>query len=409
MAPTLKTVLVSGASVAGPTVAYWLHRYGFEVTVVERTAALRTGLGGHAVDLFGPAVDIVEWMGLLPQAQAARTRNERLSFQRPGKPPVEVDFGRLVAGISQRHVEIMRGELAAILYEASRADVEYVFGDSIRTLEQDGQGVAVTFEHGPPRRFDLVIGADGLHSTVRRLAFGDESQYRNYIGGYLAIFTLPDYLGLRGRMLIYNTPGKVAAMYPVRQTGQARAGFLFRRTEEFDYDYQDLEQQKRLLRQTYKGEQWQVPRMLAELDGAPDFYFDSISQIRMDTWSSGRVTLVGDAGYCPGPAVGGGTTVAVVGAYVLAGELLEATGDHTAAFANYENQMREFVRQSRTIGPSTMTTLIPATSRQVWLATQLMRVLPRLPAALQRKLGSLQGGPARALRSITLKNYHSVP
>ena len=143
------------------------------------------------------------------------------------------------------------------------------------------QGVDVTFEHGAPRRFGLVIGADGLHSTVRRLTFGDESQFRRYIGGYLSVFTVPDHLGMQGRMLIYNRPGKVAAMYPVHQTGQARAGFLFRRAEEFDYDHRDLEQQKRLLRESYAGEQWQVPRLPAELDSTPDFYFDSISQILM--------------------------------------------------------------------------------------------------------------------------------
>jgi 2-polyprenyl-6-methoxyphenol hydroxylase-like FAD-dependent oxidoreductase len=220
------------------------------------------------------------------------------------------------------------------------------------------------------------------------------------------VFTAPNYLGLEGRMLIYTVPGKVAAIYPVRQTGQARAGFLFRRLQEFDYDHRDLAQQQRLLAETFAGEGWEVPRLLAELEHAPDFYFDSISQIQMDSWSRGRVSLVGDAGYCPGPAVGGGTTVAVVGAYVLAGELKAADGDPTRAFGNYESQMREFVRRSRSIGPSSMKTLIPRTSRQVWLATQVMRLVPRLPARLQRRLaGSLQAGPARALESINLKHY----
>ena len=174
-------VLVSGASVAGPTLAYWLRRYGFRPTVVERTPELRAGWGGHAVDLFGPAVDVTERMGLLPQVLEARTRTDVISFERPGREPVEVDMSRLVAGISRRHVEVMRGELAALLYEATRHDVEYVFRDSIRTLHQDGDGVEVTFERAPPRRFDLVVGADGLHSLVRRLCFGDETRYRNYI------------------------------------------------------------------------------------------------------------------------------------------------------------------------------------------------------------------------------------
>jgi 2-polyprenyl-6-methoxyphenol hydroxylase-like FAD-dependent oxidoreductase len=408
MTLTNSDVLVSGASVAGPTLAYWLSRHGFRPTVIERAPVLRRGLGGHAVDLFGPAVDVVERMGVLPAVMGARTQTELLSFERPGRSPVEVDFSRLVAGISERHVEIMRGELASILYEATRDDVEYVFGDSIRTLDDDGDGVTVTFETGSPRRFGLVVGADGLHSNVRRLVFGDESRYRRYIGGYLGVFTVPNYLGLVGRMLTYLAPGKLAAVYPVRQTGAARAGFLFRRTEELVFDHRDLAQQRRLLREAYADDGWEVPRLLAELDGADDFYFDSISQIIMQTWSSGRVTLVGDAGYSPGPAVGGGTSVAVVGAYVLAGELRKAGGEHTTAFPAYEDQMREFVLRSRTIGPTSMKTLIPRTRLQVWLTPQLMRLVPRLPATLQQRLSSLQGGPARALRAVNLERYEPI-
>ena len=405
MTATTADVLVSGASVAGPTVAYWLNRYGFRVTVVERTPELRAGWGGHAVDLFGASVEVAERMGILPQVVQARTGTDRISFERPGRSPVDVDMNRLVAGISGRHVEVIRGELASILHGATRDDVEYVFADSIRTLEQDQDGVQVTFEHGTPRRFGLVIGADGLHSLVRRLSFGPEDRFRHYLGGYLAVFTVPNYLGLDGRMLTYVTPGRLAAMYPVRQTGQARAGFLFRRAEELDYDHRDVHQQRRLLREEYGREHWHVPRLLAEMDGADDFYFDSISQIRMSSWSNGRVSLVGDAGYSPGPAVGGGTSLAMVGAYVLAGALCDAGGDPTRALPAYEREMQETVRRSRAIGPTTMKTLIPRTSREVWVTLQLMRLVPRLPAAAQRRLFSLQGGPARAFESISMRSH----
>jgi 2-polyprenyl-6-methoxyphenol hydroxylase-like FAD-dependent oxidoreductase len=402
-------VLISGASVAGPTLAYWLRRYGFSPTVIERTPALRKGYGGHAVDLFGPAVDVTEWMGVLPQVSQARTRTERISFARPGKAAFEVDMSKLVAGIAGgRHIEIMRGELASILHEATRDDVEYVFGDSIRTIEQQKDGVFVTFEHGPSRTVGLVIGADGLHLTVRRLTFGDESRFLHYIGGYLGFFTVPNYLGLDGRMVTYTTAGKLAAMYPVRQTGQARAGFLFKRAEPIPFDHRDVEQHRKILREVYAGEGWEVPRLLAELDSSDDLYFDSISQVIMDTWTSGRVTLVGDAGFSSGPAVGGGTSVAMVGAYVLAGELAAAGGEHTTGFANYEDEMREFVRRSREVAPTTMRTLIPSTPTQVWIEALAMRTIPRLPGVVQRRLSSLQGGAARTMESITLKRYEAT-
>src|SRR4051812_41456460 len=201
MKPTSRDVLISGASVAGPTLAYWLRRYGFKPTVVERTPAVRVGVGGHAVDLFGPAVDVADWMGVLPAVLAARTRTELISFERPGRSSILVNLSQLVAGISDRHVEIMRGDLASILHGATRDEVEYMFGDSIRTLEQDGDGVNVTFERASPRSFGLVMGADGLHSTVRRLCWGGGGGGGGGIGGYLGIFTIPNYLGLKGRML----------------------------------------------------------------------------------------------------------------------------------------------------------------------------------------------------------------
>jgi 2-polyprenyl-6-methoxyphenol hydroxylase-like FAD-dependent oxidoreductase len=400
-----RDVLVVGASVAGPTLAYWLRRYGFNPTVVERTPSLRAGLGGHAVDLFGPAVDVADMMGVLPQVMDARTKTEVLSFLRPGKPPVDVNMDRLVSGVSDRHVEVMRGELAAILYEATRVGVEYVFGDTIRALDETPDAVEVTFERSAPRRFGLVVGADGLHSVVRRLVFGDERQFLHYIGGYLAVFTVPNYLHLDGRMALYTTPGKVVGMYPVRQTGEARAGFLFRRDEPFTYDHRDKEQQKALLRQVYAGEEWEAPRLLAELTGAQDLYFDSISQVIMNAWSRGRVTLVGDAGYSPGPAVGGGTSIAMVGAYVLAGELARAGGDPAVALPAYDAKMTEFVRRARKLGTTTMRTLIPATPAQVRLMIGMMRVVPRLPVFLQRRLWALQSTAAGALDSVALESY----
>ena len=226
-------VLISGASVAGPMVAYWLCRQGFAVTVVERMPLARVRTSGHAVDLFGPAMDVADWTGVLPAVMDARTRTGIVSFQRTNGRGVDIEMSRLVAGISGRHVEIMRGELASILYEATRSDAQYLFEDSIHTIVEDPDGVAVTFEHAPADRFDLLIGADGLHSIVRRLVFGPEDRFRRFLGGYLAGAPLPNYLGLEGRMVVWNAPGRLAAIYPVHGTTTARGGFLFRRSEEF--------------------------------------------------------------------------------------------------------------------------------------------------------------------------------
>jgi 2-polyprenyl-6-methoxyphenol hydroxylase-like FAD-dependent oxidoreductase len=381
--------------------AYWMCRQGFAVTVVERMPLARVRTSGHAVDLFGPAMDVAEWAGVLPAVLDARTRNDALTFLPRGGRPVDVDLGRLVAGVADRHVEVMRGELARILYEATCNDVEYLFEDSIGTLEQEPDGVRVSFERGPERRFDLVVGADGLHSVVRRLAFGREETFRRFLGGYLVIFTLPNYLHLDGRMLVYNAPGRLAGIYPVRQSDTARGGFLFRREEEYAVDHRDADAQKRILRQVYGDDGWEVPRLLAEMDASEDFYFDSISRIDMDRWSAGRVALVGDAGYSPGAAVGGGTSLAVVGGYVLAQELGRANEDPQAGFGAYEGRIRELVGRSRSIGPASMKVLIPRTSMQVRLAPRLMRLATLVPARLQR-MAPLQGTPAGALGAVQL-------
>jgi len=184
-------VLISGASVAGPMAAYWLARYGFAVTVVERMPQARVRTSGHAVDLFGPAMDVAEWAGVLPAVMDARTQTDIVSFQRDGGRSVDVEMRRMVAGVSGRHAEVMRGELANILYEATRNEATYLFDDSIRTMVEEPDGVTVTFERAPSDRFDLVIGADGLHSNVRRLIFGPEARFRRFLGGYLAVPPCP--------------------------------------------------------------------------------------------------------------------------------------------------------------------------------------------------------------------------
>jgi 2-polyprenyl-6-methoxyphenol hydroxylase-like FAD-dependent oxidoreductase len=203
-------------------------------------------------------------------------------------------------------------------------------------------------------------------------------------------------------MVVWTAPGRLAAIYPVHQTTTARAGFLFRRREEYVLDYRDVEGQKQVLHQIYGRDGWQVPRLLTEMNAADDFYFDSISQIVMDSWTKDRVTLVGDAGYSPGPAVGGGTSIAMVGAYVLAQELAEAGRNYQTGLRAYEDRMRELAAKARRIGHTTMSTLIPRTGIQVRLMPELLRLVTRMPPRLQQRLFQLQATPARALDSIHL-------
>jgi 2-polyprenyl-6-methoxyphenol hydroxylase-like FAD-dependent oxidoreductase len=402
-------VLISGASVAGPILAYWLNRFGFQPTVVERTEELRIGTGGHAVDLFGPALQIIEWMGARQRVADAGTRTEIISFIQGGHRPVDVPAESMSEGVSAQHVEIMRGELAKIIYELGRNDIDYVFGNSIRSLEDTEQGVNVAFHHGSPQIFDLVIGADGLHSITRRLVFGEEHQFLHFLGGYLAVFTVPNYLDLHQQMVGYGDVGRTAALYPVRGTGQARVILLWRTPALHDFDHHDVAAQRRLIRNMYGDMGWEVPRLLTELENADDLYLDSISTIVMETWTRGRVTLVGDAGYSPGPAVGGGTSLAVVGAYVLASELAASSSDHAHGLAAYEQVLRPAVHHSQKIGPAVMKRLIPRSRMQLWAMAEVIRLLPRLPSPVRRQLTSFGGGPAAMLDAVKLRDPKALP
>jgi 2-polyprenyl-6-methoxyphenol hydroxylase-like FAD-dependent oxidoreductase len=381
-------ILISGASVAGPALAYWLERHGFHPTVVEQAPALRK-TGGHAVDLFRPSLGVVDRMGLRAQVEAKDVGTHEMTLLREGARAIHIDIGSILGVRSGEHVEIMRDDLSKIFYDATRDDVEYVFDDAIAAIDDRDDEVVVTFERAAPRVFDLVIGADGLHSGVRGLVFGDEQRFADYLGGYVAVATVPNYLGLSERMVTMTAPGRMAAMYSPAHLDEARAIFMFRSRHRLDYHRRDIRRQKELLREHFTGSGTEVPRLLAELDDSPAFYFDEITQLRLDTWSRGRVSLVGDAAYCPGPAVGASTSMAVIGAYVLAGELAAAGGDHTVAFPAYERAMAGYVRRGRSYARRMGRQVIPGTRAKVWAGAQAVRLLSVLPAGLARRVSKV--------------------
>src|SRR5271169_7070830 len=395
-------ILISGASIAGPVLAYWLARGGFDVTVVECAPALRK-TGGHAVDLFHPSMEISAKMGVLRRIESLATGTDTLTLYREGRRrPARVDLTKLYRAASDRHVEIMRDDLSEVYYDAGREHVEYVFGDSITAISPDGE---VTFEHAAARRFDVIVGADGLHSNVRRLVFGDEAGLTRFIGGYLAVVSAPKALAPDGEMIVHAGVGRMAGIYTARHLDDARALFMFRSKRELDYHHRYTVRQKELLRDAFVGMDAQVDRWLAEVDRTPAFYFDSISQLQLDTWSRGRVTLVGDAGYCPGPAVGGSTSLAVLGAYVLAGELAQAGGDYERAFAAYEREMGEPVRRSRAFARGVAMSIVPHSRAGVWAMTRAAQLVSALPAELTKAVAKLNTKGARLHDSMQFKEY----
>ena len=338
-------VLISGASVAGTTLAYWLAQHGFSVTVVERHRGLREG--GQAIDVRGPALEVLDKMGLLAAAQDRKTNIRGSSMVDADGNEVSRDTEATPTGglIDNPDIELLRDDLVQLLYKATQNSAEYLFDDTIVALENRGPGVDVTFENTPARTFDLVIGADGLHSNVRGLVFGPEERFVKRLGTFAAIFTVPNFLDLDHWQQWHYGETSMAGIYSARSNTEARAmlGFM---DPELHIDYRDTEAQFAEVERRIAGDGWVRPRLLEMMRNAHDFYFDEMSQIVMDHWSIGRVALVGDAAYCCSPLSGQGTSVALLGAYILAGELKAATYDgwvdHGAAFTNYFREFRDY-------------------------------------------------------------------
>ena len=387
-----KSILISGASVAGPALAYWLNRYGYETTIVERSPVLRPG--GYAVDFRGAAMEVLKRMELVESIKRFETR--------AGKITMVDEYNRKLAsmpdGFTSGELEIMRGDLARVLYEATQYGTEYIFDESIAGMREDADGVEVDFYRGETRRYDLVIGADGLHSNVRRLVFGPEREFVHDLGLYVAVFTIPNFMDLGMDGLYYGEVGKRVGVFGARKGTAAMASFFFA-AEKLTYDRRDVQEQKEILRERFAEMGWQVPKLLRLMDSAPDFYFDSVSQVKMERWSKGRVALLGDAAFCASPASGMGTSLAVIGAYVLAGELRKADGDPARAFERYEAAMRGIVGKAQKMANG-VSWFVPNSKFKLWMSTQVWKVLPYTPWK-----NMMIEMPARVANSIELSAY----
>ncbi|TCC18918.1 FAD-dependent monooxygenase [Kribbella speibonae] len=397
---TNRRVLIVGASIAGPALAWWLRHHGFTVTVVERASALRPG--GYKIDIRGAAIDVVEQMGLKEQLEGLETDMQVMSFvNKAGKRLASVPAD-LFMGRGEADLEVMRGDLSRILYDATRADVEYIFGDTVVGVDQaDG---TVTFKNGEPRTFDVVVGADGLHSVVRELTFGAEQEFVNDLGHLVSIGTVPNHLGLDRQELIYSAPGRTLNLYSTGKGHDAKALFLFT-APGLTYDRHDVQAQQRILDEAFRGAGWETDLLLDEIARADDFYFDTVSQVGLKRYGEGRVSLVGDAAYCPSFASGQGTSLALVGAYVLAGELAKA--DHPEAFAAYERTMRPFVERNLQLGRDNLGRMVSKSAFQSWIGAALMRVLPKLPGK-DSMIEKMTKPIHDAARAIDLPQYRTA-
>jgi 2-polyprenyl-6-methoxyphenol hydroxylase-like FAD-dependent oxidoreductase len=398
-----RSVLISGASIAGPALAYWLDRYGFVVTVVERAPALRRG--GYPIDIRGTAIDVIERMGLLPQVKAAHIASRAIKFvdaegRAIGTVPVYD-----MTGNEATDVELPRGTLTTLLYGLTRnSAVRYRFDDSIAALEDDGGGVEVRFRSGERQRYDIVIGADGLHSNTRRQVFGPEEPFNRYLGYTFNLFSMPNHLGLSHGAMVYAEAGRAAGAYAVGDSPELFAFLIFAtETPPFDAHPDAAEQIQRTAGVFTEGG-WEVPRLVDAMRGAPDLYFDTVSQIRMPCWSQGRTALVGDAAFAPSFLSGQGTSLALVGAYVLAGEL--AAHDNPAdAFAAYERTVRPFVEANQALAiKEDGSFFLPRTQQEVDARN---RMLASLEAG--RSGGDLSRNARAVHRALTLSAYGRDP
>jgi 2-polyprenyl-6-methoxyphenol hydroxylase-like FAD-dependent oxidoreductase len=339
-------ILVVGAGIAGPSVCYWLKRFGFSPTLIEKSPSIRTG--GQALDIRGVATDLTRKLVIYDKICDMRTQIARgVYIDTAGKVLHEEEGER--AGFRQDdEVEIVRGDLVNILMQEI-ADVPCHFNQSIIDIEQNKDEVIVKYQDGRVENYDLVIGTDGIYSSVRRMTF-DESAYKLVnLGAYICTYSIPNFLNLSKTEVTLEADHKLVAVNSDRDPSLAQADFMFRSSHVLR-DIRDVNEQQKFLMDTYKDFGWETNQLLAYMASCNNFYFDAIAQVKMEEWTKGRVALIGDAGYCASPLSGQGNNLAMVGAYLLAGELKQAGGDYQRAFQRYNELMRPFVEVNQQFG-----------------------------------------------------------
>jgi 2-polyprenyl-6-methoxyphenol hydroxylase-like FAD-dependent oxidoreductase len=375
-------VLIVGAGIAGPTLAYWLERSGHDPTLVERAPELRRG--GYVIDFWGAGFEVAERMGIAQQLCAiGYTPREGRQQRRDGSRMFSFSFESFV-GSGVRYVSLARSDLAALIFAALEAKVETIFGDTVHALDDDGARVRVTFEHRATRDFDLVIGADGLHSQVRRLTFGAGEQFETYLGFKIAAFALEGYRPREELVAkLYTEVGYQVTSFPMREDATMFALTFLDDGKEIP---QTRAEQEALLRARFADAGWEVPSILEQMPRAESIYMDRVSQVRMPSWTHGRIALLGDAASCPSLLAGQGAALAMVEAYVLAAELAR-TPNHTQAFAAYEERLMPFLRTKQKAAERLALTFAPKNGFQLFLRNTAMRVMA-LPGVAKLAAGN---------------------
>ncbi|MGE5164233.1 MAG: FAD-binding domain [Sphingobacteriales bacterium] len=367
-------IIINGAGIAGSTLAYWLRKAGHAVVLVEEAPQLRSG--GYVIDFWGLGYDIAEKMGLIPRVRELSYQVREVRFvdrhgHESGGFPVDV-FGRLTNG---RFTSLRRSDLAAVIYQALNGQVETIFGDSIASIEDQGHCVRICFDRSSPREADLVIGADGLHSRVRQLAFGPEAGCEISLGYHVAAFEANGYRPRDELVYVsHGAPGRQISRFSMRDD---KTLFLFVVRDEYlpAGRLSGEEERKAALTSVFAEAGWECPRILAAMEKVGGLYFDRVSQIRMDRWTVGRTALIGDAAACVSLLAGEGTGLAMAEAYVLAGELLGCGGDHSVAFARYQERMMPFLRRKQASAAKFASSFAPKTEFGITFRNLASRLL----------------------------------